>query len=110
MLRIPERQIYRASREQSAFYEPQEQPTDDQTRVVLANSCERSYYPPRRGDEGDPSRRTYVGFQDQVRGQFGEDVGYEEQGDGGLVLVSVQVEVGFEAVEAGVADVDTGEE
>lgn len=66
MLRIPESQVDRATREQSAFYESQEEPTDDQTRVVLTDSYERGYDPPGCGDEGNPSGRTDVGFEDQV--------------------------------------------
>lgn len=58
------------------------------------------------GDEGDPARGTEL-FEHEVGGEFGEDVGYEENGDGGLELRRVHLEVFFEAVEAGVADVDT---
>lgn len=49
-------------------------------------------------------------LQDKVRGQFGQDIGHEEDRDGDLEARAGQLELAFQTVEARVADVDAVEE
>lgn len=47
-------------------------------------------------------------FENEVGGDFEEEVGDEENGDGNLELLGGEWEVFFEVVEVGVVDVDFG--
>ena len=60
---------------------------------------------PRGDDEGEPSAGGEL-LEDEVGGDLEEDVGDEEDGDGDLVLVALEVDVCLEVVEASITNVD----
>lgn len=45
-------------------------------------------------------------LESQVGGDFEENVGHEEDGEGDIVLLSVQFEILFETGKTGLTDVD----
>lgn len=106
-LKHPRTKADSPARKQATLDQSQQQPTHQQPGVILHDSRQRGNDPPRDGDEGDPPRRPDIAFDDQIRREFGREVSGEEHRDGDRVLVAAEIEVFFQAVEAGVADVDS---
>jgi hypothetical protein len=107
-LRVEEGQVDGHAGEQAAFHGAQEEPAYHQPGEVLHDARQSGDDAPGHRDEGDPARGGEL-LEDQVGWQFAEDVGDEEDGDGDLELVAVEAEVGFQGVEPGIADVDSGD-
>lgn len=83
----------------------EEQAARDEGAVGVDQPREGGDDAPGDGDEGDPAGGREE-LEDEVGGDLEDDVGHEEDGDGDLELVSLEVEVGLEVVEACVADID----
>ncbi|KND93267.1 hypothetical protein TOPH_02024 [Tolypocladium ophioglossoides CBS 100239] len=104
VLGVEEGQVHGEPWEQPGLDGAEQQPARHEAGVRVDEARARGDEPPRRGDEGDPPPRGEE-LEHEVRGNLEGQVRHEEDRDGHLELRRREVEVGFEPVEAGVANV-----
>lgn len=104
---IEKGQIDRHSRKQACFHGSEEDSADNELGEVVDKTSERADDSPQSRDKRDPDARSEF-LQYHIGRRLEDDVCYEDEGHGGLVLVSVEVKVFFHAVETCVPDIDSG--
>jgi len=106
---VPLRDVVVDAWEETALKQAKEDACGEQAGVVLDKALADHTGGPADHDEGQPD-----GWPDAlhhgVAGDLGRDVEWEEDGEAVVVLQTVQAQVLFEVVEAGVADVCAIEE
>ena len=93
--------------EEAGLDDAKEQAHGNETAVGFDKASHGGDDAPGDGDEGDPAARGEE-LEDQVGGHLEDEVGDEEDGYADLELAGGEAEILLEAIEAGVANVDSG--
>lgn len=106
---IPHSQEVEAAGEHAALEDTQEEAGGDETAVVLHQTLHRGYETEADAADGQPYSRGEA-LEEKVGRDLEDDVGDEEDGQTGVVLVARETEILHEAVDLGVGDVDSIQE
>ncbi|KGQ10511.1 hypothetical protein BBAD15_g4140 [Beauveria bassiana D1-5] len=107
VLGVKERQVDGEAREEARFDDAEDETAREQAGVGGDEARERRDEAPGNGEEREPATRRKE-LEDEVGGDFKEQIGDEKDGHGDLKLRRGQVQVLFEPVEARVSNVDSG--
>lgn len=109
MASVPHGDIVRNTREQTTLRKTQQRSRGQQSSVVRHETHTSSDDSPGDHDGWDPERRLPV-LHHHVGGNFGDDIGGEEDHEGDVVVEALHAEGGFETGETSISDVRTVEE